>query len=262
MSAHRLAGHGFLILRPAGLGERLAHLIRAEGGQAILFPTIEILPPARSARLAALIARLHSFDWAVFVSPTAAREGVRTVIEHRAWPAGVRVAAVGRGTASMLAQSAREGAVLGPVLAPQGPGDSESLLALPEFQEVSGQNFVVFRGEAGRELLARTLAARGARVEYAECYRRSRPASDPDELIARWRAGEISAVCAASREALANLQHLLGAQGGVLARKAPVFVPHPRVAQAARDLGFERPITVTGSDADTVEGLAAFFAKV
>jgi uroporphyrinogen-III synthase len=41
----RLAGCGVLIVRPKGLGERLAALLSAEGAQPILFPTIEVFRP-------------------------------------------------------------------------------------------------------------------------------------------------------------------------------------------------------------------------
>ncbi len=253
----RLSGCGVLIVRPAGLGERLAELVAAEGADPVLFPTIEVLPAPRPARLAELIERLQTFDWAIFVSPTAARCGMRAVRAKRHWPSEPRLAAVGRGTAAALEQLG-----FSRVLAPSGTGDSESLAALPELQDVAGQNMVIFRGEGGREQLARTLAERGARVEYAECYRRAPVSVDPAPLLQRWSAGGIKAVCAASGEAIANLRDLIGAPGMALAAATPVFVPHPRVAAAAREAGFAQAIVVAGGDAAIVEGLAAFFAKV
>jgi uroporphyrinogen-III synthase len=253
----RLAGCGVVIVRPAGLGDRLAQMLIEEGAQPILFPTIEVLPAPRPARLNALIARLQEFDWAIFISPTAAREGMRVVRARRRWPSEPRVAGVGRGTAAALEQLG-----FSRVLAPAGRGDSESLAALPELQDIAGQNVIIFRGEGGREQLARTLAERGARVEYAECYRRGPSAADPVPLIQRWGAGGVQAVCAASGEAIANLRELLGAQGMACAAETPVFVPHPRVAAAAREAGFAQNIVVSGGDEATLEGLAAFFAKV
>jgi len=255
--AGRLNGLGVLIVRPAGMGERVATALAAEGAQPILFPTIEVLGPPRPARLDALIARLQTFDWAIFISPTAAREGMREVRTRRRWPAGPRIAAVGRGTATVLEELG-----FAKVLVPEGAGDSESLAALPELQDIAGQSVVVFRGEGGRERLARMLSERGAVVEYAECYRRSRPATDASPVLERLRSGGVHAVCAASGEAIANLRDLLGAEGMALAAATPVFVPHPRVAAAARDAGFAQAIVVPGGDPATIEGMAAFFAKV
>ena len=150
-----LQQRGVLILRPQGLGDELAEVIREAGGNAMLFPTIEILPAPRPARLAMLIARLHTFDCAIFISPTAVREGLREVCQRRHWPEGVRVAAVGQGTAQVLRDAGHD-----QVIAPPPPGDSEALAALPEFQDIAGQNLVIFRGDGGREYLARALAAR------------------------------------------------------------------------------------------------------
>ena len=253
----RLAGCGVLIVRPAGLGERLAQLLTDEGAQPILFPTIEVLSAPRPARLNGIIARLEEFDWAIFISPTAAREGMRAVRSRRRWPSEPRVAAVGRGTAAAL-----EHMGFSRVLAPAGRGDSESLAALPELQDIAGHNIVIFRGEGGREQLARTLAERGARIEYAECYRRGPSTADPAPILERWSAGGVQAVCAASGEAIANLRDLIGVEGMACAAGTPVFVPHPRVAAAAREAGFAQNIVVSGGDEATLEGLAAFFAKV
>jgi uroporphyrinogen-III synthase len=257
MSSDRLAGRGVLITRPAGLGEPLAQLVRAQGGCAVVFPAIEILPPSDPRPLQAVIERLHTFDWSVFVSPTAAREGVHAVQALRPWPAQPRLAAIGRGTAAALSALGFDD-----ITAPEAPGDTEALLALPAFQQIAGDNILVFRGEGGREKLARTLAERGARVEYAECYRRARPEADVSNLLAHWRRGSIHAVCAASRESLVNLRDMLGQEAAAMLQSTPVFVPHPRVANAARELGCARAIVVMGGDSSTLEALAAFFAKV
>ena len=253
----KLRGNSILIIRPAGLGDALASMIRAEGGEPILLPAIVILSAPRPERLATLIARLHTFEWAIFVSPSAAREGAKIVRATRHWPPGVRMAAVGRGTADALAELGMKD-----VLAPASPGDSDALAALPELQEIVGQNVVIFRGDGGREHLGRVLAQRGARVEYAECYRRERPAVDMSGLLTRWRAGTVQAICAASGEALRNLLEMTGAADRSLALATPVFVPHPRVAEAAREMGFTMTIVAIGGDKAIAEGLTAFFAKV
>jgi uroporphyrinogen-III synthase len=125
-----------------------------------------------------------------------------------------------------------------------------------------GRSVVIFRGEGGREWLGRELEARGARVEYAECYRRARPQADPRRLLARWQAGAVEAVSITSAEGLANFSAMLGATGGRYLRATPVFVPHPRIAHAARDLEVREVIVTGRGDERTVAEMAAFFAKV
>lgn len=249
-----LTGRVILVTRPARQGERLAGLVRAAGGEPYVFPTLAIEPVAISAHAAALLERPDVFSWALFVSVNAVAHGLPLLPAPGAWPPGLRVAAIGAGTAAAL----REGGV--PlVLAPSVGGDSEALLGLAPMQQVSGQRVLVFRGVGGRELLAETLRARGAQVEYVECYRRMLPAADPAPLRARLRRGELAAVTAASAEALANLLALAGAQAPALLA-LPVFVTHANVAAAAQPLGFDRVRVTPASDEGLVQGMMAFFA--
>ena len=144
MSEKPLAGRSIVVTRPAWQAERLAALVRAAGGEAIVFPVIEIGDAEDPRALHALIDRLDEFDLAVFVSPNAANKGMQAIAARRLLPEKLAVAAVGPGTA-------RELAALGiaNLAAPVGRGDSEALLALAELAEPQGKRVIVFRGEVG-----------------------------------------------------------------------------------------------------------------
>ena len=257
MRAGSLTGRGVVITRPREQAPALAELIRAAGGEPILFPTIEILPPEDPGEVSAIIGRLEQFHVAVFVSPTAALRGHAMVSASRTWPDSLRVAAVGEGTARALRDRG-----FCDVIAPPGEGDSEALAALAEMQDLRGRSVVVFRGQGGREWLRGALEKRGARVEYAECYRRARPTTEARTLLAKWQSGGVNAVSITSSEGLANFFAMLGPTGGGYLRATPVFVPHPRIELAARKLGIGT-IMVTGrGDERTVAEVAAFFARV
>ncbi len=256
MTAGPLSGRGIVITRPREHAVALADLIRAAGGDPVLFPTLEILPPDDPAAAAGVIARLSSFQLAIFVSPTAATRGC-AMLSASAWPAGLRVAALGAGTARALVRLG-----LRDVISPPGEADSEALAALPELQDLRDRAVVIFRGQGGREWLGARLEARGARVEYAECYRRARPAADAGGLLARWQSGGIEAVSITSTEGLENFTAMLGPTGKGYLCASPVFVPHPRIAAAARELGV-RQVLVTGpGDDQTVAEMSAFFSRV
>lgn len=257
MSAPALAGRRVVVTRPAGQTAHMAALIRAAGGEPLLFPALEIFDAVDSPQLDALIERLDSFDLAVFISSNAVIKALALVRARREWPAALRVATVGRGSERELR---RHG--FAEVIVPGERFDSEGLLELPELKQLAGKHVVIFRGEGGRELLGDTLTARGAAVEYAECYRRGRPAADPAPLLALCKRRELAAFTVTSSEGLANLRDMLGDAGRECLARTPLFAPHERIAAAARALGVQTVVLTGPGDEGLVAGLAAFFAKV
>lgn len=247
-----LAGRGIVVTRPLTQAETLAQGIRAAGGEALVFPAMEIVPVADAA-LSACIDQLHAFDAAIFISPNAAHHGLAAIQARRVWPEHLKIFALGPGTARELAQHG-----LTEVIQPDGQ-DTEALLLLPQLKDVRTRRIVIFRGVGGRELLADSLKTRGAEVTYAECYRRVRPERDAQPLVQRWRAGQIHAVTINSAETLHNLAHMLGEPGLMHLRTTPLFAPHEKIAQAARALDVQRVIATAGGDAGLLAGLITWF---
>jgi uroporphyrinogen-III synthase len=240
LASSPLRGRGILVTRPREQAAGLARLIEQAGGRAHLFPAIEIedLPPP------AALERLHDFDLAIFVSPTAVAKVMARV---RAWPGELRAAAVGAGTRRELE---RHGVTN--VIAPEGSADSEALLAVSEMHKITGKRVVILRGEGGRALLGDTLARRGAQVEYAECYRRTRPKT----YLQTWKRDEIDAITVSSAQGLANLFEMLAP---AFLRATPIFVPHPRIAEGARARSVREVVIAGPSDDDMLERLVAYF---
>ena len=257
MSAGRLAGRRILVTRPRAQAAGLAALIREEGGEPILFPAIEIADLADLSAFDAIADRLEEFALAIFISPTAVQRALDLLRVRRKglpWPARVQVAAIGRGTARELERSG-----FPEVLAPAAEADSEALLALPALSSVAGMQVVVFRGQGGREFLGDTLAERGARVEYAECYRRIRPAQEISAPPPAWAHRALDAVTVSSSEGLANLDALLGAWRRDWLQESPLFVSHPRIAEEAERLGARETVVAGPGDREISLGLVAYF---
>jgi uroporphyrinogen-III synthase len=249
-----LAGKSIVVTRPARQSAYLAEAIRTAGGDAILFPVIEIADIDDTRPLLALIDRLDDFDRAIFISPNAVYKAMTLIKARRALPPQLAFAAVGQATVRELGNFG--------VTAVTAPArfDSEALLALPEMQDVAGKRMVIFRGVGGRELLGETLTARGAVVEYVECYRRVLPHADPAPLLKAWERNEVHAVVVTSSEGLRNLYALVGAQGRPWLQKTPLFVPHPRIAAAAHELQFAAVVQTTQGDDGLMQGLQQWFA--
>lgn len=247
-----LAGRTVLVTRPALQAAALAQAIRAAGGTPLAFPALAVEAVPQD-ELSVPLARLAEADIAIFISPNAAQFGMAAIRARGALPGAMVVFAVGPGTARALQAQG-----VGGVILPDGQ-DSEALLALPQLQEVAGKRVTIVRGVGGRALLAEALRQRGARVDFMECYRRLRPQADAAPLLARWQAGGIDAVTVSSAETLHNLAALLGEAGRPLLAGTPLFVPHEKIAGAARRLGIAQVIATPGGDDGLVDGLVNWF---
>jgi len=249
-----LAGRGIVITRPAHQAQPLADLIRAAGGNPILFPVLEILDAEDLRPLNALIDRLDEFDLAIFISPNAVNKAMNLITARRVLPQRLKVAAIGRGGVKELRHFG-----VANVIAPSKKFDSEALLELPELTDVAGRQVVIFRGDGGRELLGDTLTVRGARVEYAECYRRGKPNLDTAPLMKAWARNELHAITVTSSEGLRNLFDMIGKLGQTWLRKTPLFAPHPRIAATARELGLTAVIETGPGDEGLIAQLEQYF---
>jgi uroporphyrinogen-III synthase len=250
-----LADRGILITRPAGQSAALASLVAQNGGRPVLFPVVEIADVADRGALAATIDALDTYDLAIFVSPTAVEKGCGAILARRRLPARIQVAALGQGSARALQRLGVVG-----VIAPPDGADSESLLARPELQNIAGRRVIIFRGVGGRDLLRQTLVSRGATVDYAECYRRTRPMVDVSALVSAWNAGQVHAAVVTSGEGLRNLWDMLDAKGRASLAATPLFVPHPRIAEAARELELTHVVVTGAGDDATARSLCAYFS--
>ena len=257
MTGQPLAGRRIVVTRPREQAEGLAARIRDAGGEPVLVPAMEIRDLTDLGAFHAIADRLEEFDCAIFVSRIAVRKAMELLRARRGsrpWPAALRLAAIGRGSQRALQE---EGVTA--VLAPPGQADSEALLAMPEFAQPADRRIVIFRGRGGREALRATLVARGARVEYSECYVRAQP--EPRETLPGGAAAAIDAITISSGEGLANLHAMLGERGREQLRDTALFVPHARVAGEAAALG-ARKVTIAGpGDAEMLSALVAYFGS-
>ncbi len=112
---------------------------------------------------------------------------------------------------------------------------------------------VICKTLGGRETLATQLRARGAHVDYAECYRRVEPILDATARAELAR--PVDAICVNSTETLVNLWNNLPAAAHAQACVQALIVPSPRVGEKARELGFQR--VLVADNAGTPATLAA-----
>ena len=253
-TAGPLAGKTIVVTRPLAQAGTLATGIEAAGGRALIFPLLDISPPADSRALNEAITHLNAYAFAIFISPNAVDYSLPSILKCTGWPDGLQAAAIGPGTVKALAAHG-----VTECLAPKERFDSEGLLAEAAFDstKIAGKKIVIFRGNGGRELLADTLLQRGAQVDCITCYQRSAP-SDISPLVTAWDEGRLDALTLSSSEALRHLLDRLDETGREKLRQTPVFVPHPRIAETANACGLRNIILTEAADTGILAGLRAY----
>ncbi|MDX9951379.1 MAG: uroporphyrinogen-III synthase [Methylophilaceae bacterium] len=255
MSGHALSGRHVVITRPPGQADKLQALIAAEGGEAVLFPLIAIAPLQDYSRFDAVIAELPHYDWIFFISSNAVQYGMPLLRKRGALPPDLKFAAIGPVTAAELANFGVTG-----VLMPHDRFDSEALLALPEMQDMAGKRCMIVRGVGGRELLAQTLAQRGATVTFAECYQRLNPQTDAGFLQSLWQNRALDALVVTSSEAMRHLLALAAADlqkppASSWLRNTALCVNHARIAEEAARSGLHAHVADAPGDAAMLQCL-------
>jgi uroporphyrinogen-III synthase len=227
--------------RPAAQAAALSAALRAQGWRVDELPLLTITPRSLTAAERRLLLELDRYSAVFFVSANAVRLGLAAVADYwPQWPHCLPAYVVGAGSASALRDTAIT--VHQPVRA-----NSEGLLALPDLQAVSGQRFLIFRGEGGRELLLDTLRARGARVDLLILYRRELP---PD-AAQRWAAlSAPQVVILTSPDALRHWQQV----AATVATQPVWLVVSPRMRALAEAAGAH---VIEADAADTASIIAA-----
>ena len=117
-----LAGRAILVTRPAHQSAALADLIARDVGEAVLFPTIDILPATDPRPLAQAVAARDGIGLAIFTSANAVTLTLPALLAAGGLPPNAGAAAIGEGTAAALVSFG----VTNVVIPPTG-ADTESL---------------------------------------------------------------------------------------------------------------------------------------
>lgn len=248
---------GIIITRPVHQGEALSARLETKGASVLHFPTIEILPAARTAELDTCLKHLDRYHYVIFISPNAV-DYAADFMDFSALPPKLKLAAIGPGTARALTAHGRK-----PDMLPRDGASSEALLKLKALTAVENKRILIVRGQGGRELLAETLEERGADVDYAEVYRRTVPRIDHGELSAWFRQGRVDAIAVTSREALLNLDRMLSPALTPYLRASQLLVSSARVIKLAGALGIRRRpvIAADASDRALVHALVNWWRR-
>jgi uroporphyrinogen III methyltransferase / synthase len=202
-----LFGKRILITRGREQSRKMAEKISEQGGEPVLFPTIQFEPPTDTGPLDDCIGRVGELHWIVFTSVNGVerfferffqiREDIRDL-------AGPKIAAIGPITAAAIRKHGLKVNLLAKEFVAEG------VLALFPLEEVKGKRFLIPRAEQAREILPQELAARGAEVKVVSVYRTTRPAeTDVADIRKKLESKELDAVTFTSSSTVTHFAEML-----------------------------------------------------
>ena len=193
--------------RPADRAMPLTHQLRQAGHQVSELALLTFEPCVLSLTDQQALQQIRLNSVVVVISPIAAQLGLAHLdalgVLVQALP--IQWVAVGQATAAVLRQ-----ARLTPVVPTLE--NSEGVVALPEIEHLAAmQQAMIWRGEAGRELIQFRLQQRQIQLHNLELYRRIRP----PQLDQQWKKllqdrGWPEVVLISSAETWRHWQHLAG----------------------------------------------------
>ncbi|MGZ5817187.1 MAG: uroporphyrinogen-III synthase [Burkholderiaceae bacterium] len=241
-----------IITRPLAQAAGLAQRVAESGRQAIVFPLLEIHPLADTSSLQAALEDIDGYGMVSFVSPNAIDASFAI---RQNWPAHVTLSVMGEGSRKALAEhgiTADTHTVISPLDPEQT--DSQTLLDALDLSALRGKKVLIIRGENGRELLADALRTAGVQVTQIAAYRRSAPELDAagisqlKKLIDTPNDWMITS-SEALRILVQMVQRVADQDGVAKMQQQKIMVPHVRIAETARLLGFT-DVVMTGSGDD------------
>lgn len=250
-----LSGKRVLVTRAREQASALSDLLVARGAEPVEFPVIRIDRLDDYSKLDGALHRLGDFGWVAFTSANTAAviaERLEAVDRDARAFAGVRIAAIGPGTAAALREGLR-------LRADFMPSEAVAEAAVAEWPgELHGVRVLLPRATEARDALPSGLAARGATVEVLPAYRTVLDGSGAAQVEERLRAGEIDAITFTSSSTVQNFVHALSANAThdirTLIGSAVVAAIGPVTAGTACELGLAPDVVAAEH---TIPGLVA-----
>ncbi len=233
-----LFGKRVLVTRAGSQASELSERIRAQGGDPIECPTIEICPPDDWEDVDEAIAELATYQWVVFTSVNGVKAFMQRLGFHRRDAralAGLRVCCIGPRTVDEVSAFGISADLMAATY------QAEGLVEVMQQAGVSGQRVLIARASEARELLPEELRRLGAYVRIAKVYKTVAPRTDRDRVRQMFCDHVIDVVTFASSSTVRNFVRLFDGtedlkknlHGTIIASIGPV------TSQTIRDMGLD-----------------------
>ena len=256
-----LQGIAILVTRAVHQADSLVEAIRERGGKAILFPTIEIVPPDSWQECDRAIASLYMYDGLVFTSANAVSYFFNRMDELGQGIASLsskQVLAVGEKTKGII-----EGRGTKVSLVPDKFSSTE-LSQLLSTEDLQGKSFLFLQGNLSKEFLPEQLKKLGAAVDAIQFYQTRQPRKENVEQIRNiLGSGGVDVLTFTSPSTFENFVHLLSSDFvKELQQRTKTAVIGPTTANAVRELGFRVDIEPeTSTIEELLDAVGNYFAE-
>ena len=233
-----LFGKRVLVTRAKAQASELSTLIRAQGGEPIECPTIDIGPPDTWEEVDEAIEHLATYQWLVLTSVNGVKAFMQRLWHHgrdaRAL-AGVRVCCIGPRTAEEVSVYG-----INADLVPE-TFQAEGLIEGLKRAGVSGQRVLLARAAEAREILPNELERLGALVRIVKVYKTVMPPIERERIQQMFRDRLIDVVMFASSSTARNFFQLFdeahdlkkNLHGTIIASIGPI------TAKTIREIGLD-----------------------
>lgn len=245
-----------IVTRPLHQAQNLCSQLNRRGVETIVFPTIDIVLPDRAAYIQQALSQ-YLPQKIIFASTNA----VKPVTPHLNAAIRPKLYAIGPATAAALQHHQ-----LSAIIPQNEQFTSEGLAALSDFQNIAGENILIFSGEGGSNLLTEVLNTRGARVIKIPVYKRALPTVNTTQILAHWRTKTIDYIVTSSIESLNNLYTLVEKKNREWLCQQRLIVISKAMAHSAKQLGFKQKLLIAANASDqavveTIMGLGSKLIK-
>ncbi len=249
-----LFGKAIVITRAAEQASEFIQLLSETGAEVISFPTIQIAPPRTWETVDEAIREIGTYDWLLFTSVNGVAmffARLKTLGGDIRDLKGLRIGAIGPKTSARLTS-------LG-LKVDAFPEEYRAEALADVIGEVKGCRVLLARAQTARDILPKTLEARGAEVTVATVYRTLKPRHLAVDVKKRLLAGEIDAVTFTSSSTVDGfMQHFSAREKRRLFERTRAAAIGPITAATLRDYGVHPAIRAKRY---TIEALAKAIVK-
>ena len=234
-----LIGKTILVTRAAGQSSKFTNMLQRQGATVLEMPALTITKPSSWQALDEAISDLASFDWLILTSANGVNyflERLKALGKDVRALAGVKIAVVGKKTASVLQQYS-----LKPDFIPPNFVADSLVKTFPD--DLARKKILFPRVETGgRAILVQELAAQGAEIVEVAAYESKCPEAIEPKIWQAIQQKQIDVITFASSKTVKNFVRLVGKEArnlveiNELLEKVAIASIGPQTSQTCHDL--------------------------